>query len=129
MKNALCFTLALLLCLALCACNSSNTNEFIVPTDSAPTESLATDFTSVTVSIASVTDKENADDLWLKANEIANNIPVVLAAASEDVKNRVLGGIKELADEYGDTDKEILLVGHGASTGAANYHLNLRIQD
>ena len=29
----------------------------------------------------------NADDLWLKANEIANNVPVVLAAPSEDVKN------------------------------------------
>lgn len=29
----------------------------------------------------------NADDLWLKVNEIVHNVPVVLAAASEDVKN------------------------------------------
>ncbi|MBR2028418.1 MAG: hypothetical protein IKA10_05480 [Oscillospiraceae bacterium] len=29
----------------------------------------------------------NADDLWLKANEVAGNVPVVLAAPSEDVKN------------------------------------------
>lgn len=29
----------------------------------------------------------NADDLWLKANEIISNVPVVLAAASAEVKN------------------------------------------
>ena len=43
----------------------------------------------------------------------------------DDVQKRVVAGIEELLKRR-DTDEEYLLVGHGASTGVANYYLNLR---
>ena len=43
----------------------------------------------------------------------------------EDVRQRVVAGIEELLKRR-DTDEEYLLVGHGASTGAANIYLDLR---
>lgn len=45
---------------------------------------------------------------------------------SDIVMKRVSAGIDKLLDEYGSTDEEILLVGHGASIGAANDYLGLR---
>lgn len=46
---------------------------------------------------------------------------------SADVEKRVHAGINALIDQYKDTDEEILLVGHGASTGAANRYLKLKL--
>ena len=43
----------------------------------------------------------------------------------DDVRQRVVAGIDELL-KRSDTDEEYLLVGHGASTGAANIYLDLR---
>lgn len=43
----------------------------------------------------------------------------------EDVKARVIPAIDELLKQK-DSDEEILLVGHGASAGAANIYLNLK---
>lgn len=45
-----------------------------------------------------------------------------------DVDKRVQAGIKALIEKYKDTDEEILLVGHGASTGAANRYLKLKME-
>ncbi len=42
-----------------------------------------------------------------------------------DVLARVSAGIDRLIAEYGDTDEEILLVGHGASSGEADEYLKL----
>lgn len=68
MKKTLSFVLALLLCLSLCACNST------LAKDPSSSDSLTEDATSgstdpknfgdVTVSIVSITDKEDVDDLW-----------------------------------------------------------------
>ncbi len=44
---------------------------------------------------------------------------------SKDVMARISAGIDALLKEYGDTDTEILLVGHGASSGAADEYLDL----
>ncbi len=44
---------------------------------------------------------------------------------SKDVLARVSAGIDVLLAEYGDTDEEILLVGHGASSGEADEYLKL----
>lgn len=43
----------------------------------------------------------------------------------KDVLARVSAGIDALLAELGDTDEEILLVGHGASSGEADEYLNL----
>ncbi len=48
------------------------------------------------------------------------------AETSDDVKERVRAGIDALIAEFGDTDEEFLLVGHGASAGAANRYLDLK---
>ena len=45
--------------------------------------------------------------------------------SSRDVRKRVSAGIDALIEQYGDTDEEILLVGHGASSGEADEYLNL----
>lgn len=45
---------------------------------------------------------------------------------SDMVMQRVSAGIDKFLAEYGSTDEEILLVGHGASIGAANEYLGLR---
>ena len=44
----------------------------------------------------------------------------------EDVAKRVRAGIDAILEQYKDTDEEILIVGHGASTGAANVYLDLK---
>ncbi len=43
-----------------------------------------------------------------------------------DVDRRVQAGIDALLEQYKDTDEEILLVGHGASTGSSNRYLKLK---
>ena len=48
------------------------------------------------------------------------------AETSDDVKTRVRAGIDALIAEHGKTDEEYLLVGHGASAGAANRYLDLK---
>ncbi len=48
-----------------------------------------------------------------------------VAESHEDVRQRVVAGIEDLLQKK-DTDEEVLLVGHGASTGAANIYLDLK---
>lgn len=45
--------------------------------------------------------------------------------SSADVMARVSAGIDALLAKYGDTDEEVLIVGHGASSGAADEYLDL----
>lgn len=61
MKKTFLLILTVLLCLSLCACSSSKADEPVIPTDSTPVEPHVS---PVTVSVVSIADAENADDLW-----------------------------------------------------------------